>query len=365
MSESSNLPGSGPTALGIELEHLTKIYPGVPVPAVNDVTMDIPAGDLVVFVGPSGCGKTTTMKMINRLVEPSSGVIRLGGKDVTKGDPVALRRQIGYVIQSIGLFPHLTIEENIGEVPKMLGWPKKRIADRVVEMMDIVGLEPSKFARRYPRQLSGGQQQRVGVARALAADPPVLLMDEPFGATDPITRLNMQREFRKLQQELGKTVIFVTHDFEEALLLGDRIAVLGDQSKIVQYDTPLGLVGRPADEHVSAFVGASVHVRLLGLITAGSVADPALAGAGSNTTSGRTQVKDTTTLRDTLDLLLGGAGVVTVVDDSGAVLGGLDYPAIQQAIVAQMSHLEGGGSQYVSAGSRAPHFDKTASAAHS
>jgi osmoprotectant transport system ATP-binding protein len=199
----------------------------------------------------------------------------------------------------------------------------------------IVGLDPGQFARRYPRQLSGGQQQRVGVARALAADPPVLLMDEPFGATDPITRLNMQREFRKLQQELGKTVIFVTHDFEEALLLGDRIAVLGDRSKIVQYDTPLGLVGRPADEHVSAFVGASVHVRLLGLITAGSVADPGLAAIG-----GAPTVDSATTLRDTLDLLLGGAVVVTVIDWAGKVLGGLDYPSIQRAIVAQMAALE-------------------------
>ncbi|MET3804645.1 osmoprotectant transport system ATP-binding protein [Nakamurella sp. UYEF19] len=329
-----------PTALGIELENLTKIYPGLSIPAVEKVSMNIPAGDLVVFVGPSGCGKTTTMKMINRLVEPTSGVIRLGGRDVTTGNPVDLRRQIGYVIQSIGLFPHLTIEENIGEVPKMLGWPKGKIAERVREMMAIVGLEPGQFARRYPRQLSGGQQQRVGVARALAADPPVLLMDEPFGATDPITRLNMQREFRKLQQDLGKTVIFVTHDFEEALLLGDRIAVLGDRSRIVQYDTPLGLVGRPADEHVSAFVGASVHVRLLGLITAGSVADTSLAAPGTRLVPGAVTVDATTTLRDTLDRLLGGATVVPVVDATGKVLGGLDYPAIQRAIVSQMAALE-------------------------
>jgi osmoprotectant transport system ATP-binding protein len=226
------------TGLAIELDHLEKTYPGVSVPAVRDVCMHIPAGEMVVFVGPSGCGKTTTMKMINRLIEPTSGAIRLGGEDVTHSNPVQLRRKIGYVIQSIGLFPHLTVAANIAEVPKMLGWPKKRVAERVEEMLRLVGLEPGKFARRYPRQLSGGQQQRVGVARALAADPPVLLMDEPFGATDPITRERLQVEFRNLQRELGKTVIFVTHDFEEALLLGDRVAVLADQSRIVQYDTP-------------------------------------------------------------------------------------------------------------------------------
>lgn len=329
-----------PAALGIELEDLTKVYAGSAEPAVDRVNMDIKAGDLVVFVGPSGCGKTTTMKMINRLIEPSSGIIRLGGKDVTKGDPVQLRRQIGYVIQSIGLFPHMTIEANIGEVPKMLGWPKARTAARVLEVMAIVGLDPGKFAKRYPRQLSGGQQQRVGVARALAADPPVLLMDEPFGATDPITRLNMQREFRKLQQDLGKTVIFVTHDFEEALLLGDRIAVLGDRSRIVQYDTPLGLVGRPADEHVSSFVGSSVHVRLLGLITAGKITDPSIA-AGPEAP----RVTADSTLRDTLDVLLGGAPAVRVVGTDGTVLGGLDYAAIQRAVSSQLAELADGGPQ--------------------
>jgi len=329
-----------PAALGIELEDLTKIYAGSPEPAVDRVNMDIAAGDLVVFVGPSGCGKTTTMKMINRLIEPSSGIIRLGGKDVTKGDPVQLRRQIGYVIQSIGLFPHMTIEANIGEVPKMLGWPKGKLAARVLEVMAIVGLDPDKFAKRYPRQLSGGQQQRVGVARALAADPPVLLMDEPFGATDPITRLNMQREFRKLQQDLGKTVIFVTHDFEEALLLGDKIAVLGDRSKIVQYDTPLGLVGRPADQHVSAFVGSSVHVRLLGLITAGKVADPSIA-AGPEAP----QVVAGTTQRDTLDVLLGGIASVRVVGDDGKTVGGLDYAAVQRAVSGELAELAASGTQ--------------------
>jgi len=326
-----------PAALSIELEELTKVYAGLAEPAVDRVNMEIKAGELVVFVGPSGCGKTTTMKMINRLIEPSSGTIRIGGENVTHVNPVALRRQIGYVIQSIGLFPHMMIEANIGEVPKMLGWSKAKIADRVLEVMAIVGLDPEKFARRYPRQLSGGQQQRVGVARALAADPPVLLMDEPFGATDPITRLNMQREFRRLQKDLGKTVIFVTHDFEEALLLGDRIAVLGDRSKIVQFDTPLGLVGRPADEHVSAFVGSTVHVRLLGLISAGNVADPAI-----STDSGTPVVDAATTLRDVLDRLLSGTARVRVQAVDGSVVGGLDYDTVQRAVSNQLATLAEG-----------------------
>ena len=318
--------------LGIELDHLTKRYPGQSEAAVEDVTMHIPAGELVVFVGPSGCGKTTTMKMINRLIEPTSGSIRLGGEDVTHADPVELRRRIGYVIQSIGLFPHMTVADNVAEVPTMLKWPKQRIADRVAEMLDLVGLDPSVYGRRYPRQLSGGQQQRVGVARALAADPPVLLMDEPFGATDPITRVNLQREFRRLQQELGKTVVLVTHDFEEALLMGDKIAVLAERSRIVQYDTALALVGRPAEAHVGSFVGATAHVRLLGLITAGVAADPS-AGAAP----GAPAVRPDATLRDVVDHLLAGASSVQVVDAHGAWRGGLDFAGVQAAVAEQLS----------------------------
>ncbi len=337
--------------LSIELDHLTKTYPGTSVPAVEDVSLTVPAGELVVFVGPSGCGKTTTMKMVNRLIEPTSGIIRLGGEDVTHADAVQLRRRIGYVIQSIGLFPHLSIAENVGAVPRMLGWSKKRIRARVEEMLELVGLEPATFAERYPRQLSGGQQQRVGVARALAADPPVLLMDEPFGATDPITRLRIQREFRRLQQELGKTVIFVTHDFEEALLLGDRIAVLADRSRIVQYDTPLALVGRPSGEHVESFVGSTAHVRLLGLVTAGVTADAGLvdprrggaplAQVGRSDgapveASGRPTVPASATLREVADLLFAGARVVSVVDEHGATLGGLDFDTLRHAVAAQI-----------------------------
>ncbi|GAA0486651.1 ABC transporter ATP-binding protein [Streptomyces stramineus] len=249
----------------IQLENLTKRYPGTTAPAVDCVNMEIKAGELVVFVGPSGCGKTTTMKMINRLIEPTSGRIRIDDEDVTDMDPVKLRRKIGYAIQSSGLFPHMTVAQNIALVPKMTGWPRARIASRVAEMLDLVGLDPGEFQGRYPRQLSGGQQQRVGVARALAADPPVLLMDEPFGAVDPITRDHLQDELIRLQHELHKTIVFVTHDFDEAIKLGDRIAVLRERSHIAQFDTPEAILTNPADDFVSGFVGAGAALKRLNL----------------------------------------------------------------------------------------------------
>ncbi|MEW2517717.1 betaine/proline/choline family ABC transporter ATP-binding protein [Actinacidiphila alni] len=249
----------------IELESLTKRYPGTPEPAVDSVSMEIKAGETVIFVGPSGCGKSTTLKMINRLIEPSSGRIRINDEDVTAIDPVKLRRKVGYAIQSSGLFPHMTVAENIALVPKMVGWSKSRVKDRVEEMLDLVGLDPREFHGRYPRQLSGGQQQRVGVARALAADPPVLLMDEPFGAVDPITRDHLQDELIRLQHELHKTIVFVTHDFDEAIKLGDRIAVLREHSHIAQFDTPEAILTNPADEFVSGFVGAGAALKRLNL----------------------------------------------------------------------------------------------------
>ncbi len=318
------------SGLSIDLDHLTKSYPGGDGAAVEDVTLHIPAGEVVVLVGPSGCGKTTTMRMVNRLIEPTSGTIRLGGKDVTHTDPNQLRRGMGYVIQQIGLFPHLTIAENVATVPRLLGWSRARIRSRVEEMLALVGLEPGEFARRYPRQLSGGQQQRVGVARALAADPPVLLMDEPFGATDPITRLRLQREFRRLQQELRKTVVFVTHDFEEALLLGDRIAVLAERSRVAQYDTPLRLLAAPADPHVAAFVGDAAYVRMLGLVRADSV--PLLPGAGEGTA----RLIGEASLREVADRLLGGAAEVTVLDTDGAPAGHLDFEGMRAAMAAHL-----------------------------
>ena len=254
------------TGAEIVLEDVTKSYPGQKNAAVDHVSMTIPAGEVVVLVGPSGCGKTTTMRMINRLIEPTSGRITIGGKNALSIDPNELRRTIGYSIQQAGLFPHMTIAQNVGIVPGLIGWDKKKIESRTDEMLDLVGLDPAQYRGRYPRQLSGGQQQRVGVARALAADPPVLLMDEPFGAVDPITRGLLQDELMRLQSELGKTIVFVTHDFDEAVKLGDRIAVLGNQSRILQYDTPEAVLANPADDTVAGFVGAGAALKQLTLM---------------------------------------------------------------------------------------------------
>jgi osmoprotectant transport system ATP-binding protein len=256
----------GNTGVRIVLDGVSKVYPGSDRPAVDNVSLDIPAGEIVVFVGPSGCGKTTMMRMINRLSEPTSGRILIGDDDALSIKPTELRRSIGYSIQQAGLFPHMTIRQNVGLVPGLLRWDRRRIADRVDELLDLVGLEPAQYADRYPRQLSGGQQQRVGVARALAADPPVLLMDEPFGAVDPITRSTLQDELLRLQTELRKTIVFVTHDFGEAVKLGDRITVLGRQSKVLQYDTPQNILANPADDTVAGFVGTGASLQQLGLM---------------------------------------------------------------------------------------------------
>jgi len=254
----------------IRLDHVTKRYGGSV--AVDSLTLEVEAGELCMLVGPSGSGKTTTMRMINRLIEPTSGRIFLHGDDVTDVDPVELRRRIGYVIQQVGLFPHLTVGDNVGTVPRLLGWDRNRIRQRTNELLELVGLDPDVYARRYPAELSGGQRQRAGVARALAADPPVLLMDEPFGAIDPITRERLQTEFLRLQHELHKTVVFVTHDIEEAVRLGDRIAVLADRGRLEQYDTPAKILGSPATPFVADFVGADRGLRRL-TVTAIDVAD--------------------------------------------------------------------------------------------
>ncbi len=250
----------------IVLENITKRYPGSDLPAVDNVSLTIPAGEIVVFVGPSGCGKTTLMRMINRLIEPTSGRITIDGKDALSIKPDLLRRGIGYSIQQSGLFPHMTIAQNVGMVPGLVGWDKKKISARVDEMLDLVGMDPKIYSGRYPRQLSGGQQQRVGVARALAADPPILLMDEPFGAVDPITRGLLQDELLRLQTELGKTIVFVTHDFAEAVKLGDRIAVLGSQSEVLQYDTPEAILANPANDTVAGFIGSGASLQQLTLM---------------------------------------------------------------------------------------------------
>ncbi|MCZ2403628.1 ABC transporter ATP-binding protein [Paenarthrobacter sp. Z7-10] len=227
--------------------------------------MEIPAGKLVMFVGPSGCGKTTTLKMINRLIEPSEGKIILNGNDVTSMDGDKLRRQMGYVIQAGGLFPHMSVAANIAIVPKMLGWDKARIAARTDELLELVSLDPAMYRDRFPKELSGGQQQRVGVARALAADPPVLLMDEPFGAVDPITRLRLQDELINIQAELQKTIVCVTHDFDEAVKLGDWIAIFDEGAQLVQYDTPERILGDPANDFVENFIGSGAGLKQLTL----------------------------------------------------------------------------------------------------
>ena len=249
----------------IRLQQLTKVFPGQGKPAVESLDMDIPAGEIIILVGPSGCGKTTTMRLINRLIEPTSGRIILEGEDVTKVNPDKLRRRIGYVIQQVGLFPHHTISDNIATVPRMLGWDEKRIRVRVDELLSMVGLDPSIYRDRYPKHLSGGQRQRAGVARALSADPPVMLMDEPFGAIDPITRDRLQNEFLRLQQTIRKTIIFVTHDIDEAIKMGDRIAILREGSQIAQYDTPERVLAAPADDFVADFIGAGASLKRLNL----------------------------------------------------------------------------------------------------
>ncbi len=249
----------------IVLDEVSKRYAKDTV-AVDSLSMDIPGGEICVLVGPSGCGKTTTLQMINRLVEPSSGRILIDGDDVTSMDVVALRRKIGYVIQQGGLFPHRRVADNVAVVPRLLGWDRQRIALRVGELLELVGLDPDQYARRFPHELSGGERQRVGVARALAADPPVLLMDEPFGAVDPATRHRLQGELLDLQTALEKTIVFVTHDIDEAARLGDRIAVLSQGGVLEQYDTPVDVLGRPATAFVADFVGTDRGVRRLAVV---------------------------------------------------------------------------------------------------
>lgn len=246
----------------IRLQGVGKTYPGGTV-AVHELDLDVPRGELVTLVGPSGCGKSTTLKMINRLIEPTTGRIELDGDDVTTMNAVQLRRRIGYVIQQIGLFPHQTIRANVATVPKLLGWDKAKVAARVEELLDTMGLDPGTFADRYPHQLSGGQKQRAGVARALAADPDVLLMDEPFGAVDPVVRGRLQDQFLEIQSTLAKTVVLVTHDIEEAVRLGDRVAVFERGGRLAQYDTPARVLGNPADAFVAEFVGADRGLRRL------------------------------------------------------------------------------------------------------
>ena len=267
MSEQDNSSAgdAGQGASSVSFKNVTKVYPGSEEPAVDSLSLDVGTGEICVLVGPSGCGKTTAMRMVNRTVEITGGDIEIGGTSVRDRSPAQLRREIGYVIQQIGLFPHRTISQNIATVPGLLGWDKDRTRDRVAELLELISL-PADVADRYPAQLSGGQQQRVGVARALAADPPVMLMDEPFGAIDPINRERLQNEFLRLQAEIRKTILFVTHDIDEAIKMGDRIAILREGGKLAQYATPAELLMDPADDFVEDFVGADRALKRLALM---------------------------------------------------------------------------------------------------
>ena len=295
----------------IRLVGLTKTFADAPRPAIDNLGLSVAAGEVCVLIGPSGCGKTTTMRMINRLIEPDAGTIEVGGHDVTHTDPVELRRGIGYVIQQVGLFPHMTIAGNVATVPRLLGWGEARVASRVDELLALVGMEPATFRDRYPRELSGGQRQRVGVARALAADPPVLLMDEPFGAIDPINRARLQDEFLKIQRQLKKTVVFVTHDIDEAIKVGDRIALLRD-GRLVQHATPADMLAHPAGAFAEDFVGSDRALKRLSLVTCGALARP-------GKVEGAPEVAAGTTARDGLSSMLGTGAPALNVSSGGVV----------------------------------------------
>ena len=285
-------------AVEIVFDHATKRYPGRAAPAVDDLTLSIPAGDICCLVGPSGGGKTTAMKLVNRLVDLTSGDVRIDGQSVNALDETELRRGIGYVIQQVGLFPHMTIAENVATVPKLLGWSKQEITARVDELLDLVDLPANDYRSRYASQISGGERQRVGLARALAADPPVMLMDEPFGALDPITRERLQKELLRIQDEMRKTIIFVTHDIDEAILIGNRIAILREGGVLVQYATPDEILSHPADDFVARFVGQDRGLKRLSLKRLSEIELGPVNGVV------RPVAEDSTTLRDALSLML-------------------------------------------------------------
>ncbi len=315
--------GAATPGASVEFRHVTKHYdagttgPG----AVNDLSMTIPAGCICVLVGPSGCGKTTSLKMVNRLIEPTSGQILLDGRDIAQEDPITLRRRIGYVIQQVGLFPHQTIGTNVATVPSLLGWDDRRKRQRTDELLELVGLDPNRYRDRYPAQLSGGERQRVGVARALAVDPPVLLMDEPFGAVDPIVRGRLQDELLGLQERIARTILFVTHDIDEAIRLGDVVAVFQTGGILAQFDTPDAILGSPASEFVARFVGADRGLKRLSLAFVHDLVPTPVrtAVAGADATQMHAQLPATS---DTTPVL--------VVDADGHPLGWLqprDIPA--------------------------------------
>lgn len=381
-TDAAAAPTSNVTGASIHLDGVVKRYPGTEKPAVERLDLGIEAGHIVAFVGPSGCGKTTTLKMINRLIEPSDGRILIDGRDVTKEDPDKLRQGIGYVIQSAGLFPHWTVSKNIGAIPRVLGWDRKRIAERTEYLLDLVGLDPGIFADRLPKDMSGGQQQRVGVARALAADPPVMLMDEPFGAVDPITRVRLQDSLINIQAELGKTICIVTHDFEEATKLGDKVLILSEGGHVEQYAAPEEILANPATPFVEEFIGSGATLAQLTLLRVRDIDYDSVVTArvGERTTAvlerahaaGATwvvvvdeqglplswpsvdeiaisdevtdyvdhrlpRVAQTSTLNDALDSMLATSqGGTLVTDGRGVVIGSLNIQSVMDVIKGQL-----------------------------
>lgn len=316
----------------IDLIDVNKTYPDGTV-AVCDLSLAVPRGSVVALVGPSGCGKSTTLKMVNRLIEPTSGRIVLDGVDVTHSDPVELRRGIGYVIQQVGLFPHQTIAANVATVPSLLGWSKAQSTERAHELLDLVGLDPQTYAERYPHQLSGGQRQRVGVARALAADPPVLLMDEPFGAVDPVVRARLQEEFLRIQRTLDKTVMVVTHDIDEAIRMGDRVAVFAEGGRLAQYSTPADLLAHPADDFVAAFVGGpESSLRRLSVTRIDPTHLESMDGVTAAELGGTLDVHEP--LSTALALLLGSDKRLVAITDGPRFLGVLSPNGVQSMLRA-------------------------------
>jgi osmoprotectant transport system ATP-binding protein len=303
--------------------------------AVHELDLAVAAGELVVLVGPSGCGKSTTLKMINRLIEPTTGTIQIDGVDVTRSDPVKLRRGIGYVIQQVGLFPHQKIVTNVMTVPLLYGESKTTARKRAEELLELVGLDPGTYAERYPHQLSGGQRQRVGVARALAANPPVLLMDEPFGAVDPVVRVRLQDEFLRIHQELGKTVVMVTHDIDEAVRMGDRVAIFAAGGRLAQYGTPAELLGHPADEFVEDFVGATKGLRRLTVTTIGAEHLEPLDGVTAGDLAGAVDV--TATLEEALAAMLRDDKGMVGVKDGVRFVGVLTPNGVHRALRASLA----------------------------
>ncbi|MFT4085929.1 MAG: ATP-binding cassette domain-containing protein [Gordonia sp. (in: high G+C Gram-positive bacteria)] len=378
----------------IRLDGVVKRYRGQSEPAVNKLDLEIEAGHIVAFVGPSGCGKTTTLKMINRLIEPSDGRIFIGDRDVTRENPDKLRQSIGYVIQSGGLFPHWSVAKNIGAIPRVLGWDKKKIAERTEYLIDLVGLDSKTFADRLPKDMSGGQQQRVGVARALAADPPVLLMDEPFSAVDPITRVRLQDSLIAIQHELAKTIVIVTHDFEEATKLGDKVLILSEGGRIEQYATPAEILANPATPFVEEFIGSGATLAQLTLqrvrdvplerVLTAKVGEPSAAVIARARNAGNTwvvivdaqgrprawpslreiatrpeisdyvdprlpTVAESATLNDALDAMLAASqGGVLVTDGRGAVTGSLAIGAVTSIIQQQIAEAQADDETYES-----------------